>query len=188
MAPAGNAAAKAHTGASGAGSLLVFAGKILHSDMDSVWPDGKPTDQMSTFTGAFKADFTVERAAQHQMALTQEEKNILHGKEGEERAKLMKILIIFGNDFCAEKLVKLGGAPHSNMYIGTDHMAAMIEMFDQCAKAGLKSYAPNTVNPRSYDLYNVQNNAKDMTLIYESHKRQRDLDYVHVLLGAPDLN
>jgi predicted aconitase len=64
----------------------------------------------------------------------------------------------------------------------------MIKMLDECAKAGLKSYAPYTVNPRPYDVYNVQNNPKDMTMIYEGYKLQRDLDYVHVRLGAPDLN
>ena len=38
----------------------------------------------------------------------------------------------------------------------------MINMFQDCADAGLKSYAPYTVNPRCYDVYNVENNAKDM--------------------------
>ncbi|MCP4780797.1 MAG: DUF521 domain-containing protein [Hyphomicrobium sp.] len=67
-------------------------------------------------------------------------------------------------------------------------MSSMIKMFDECAKAGLKAYAPYTVNPRPYDLYNVNNNPGDMELIYEGYKLQRDLDWVHVRLGAPDLN
>jgi hypothetical protein len=33
----------------------------------------------------------------------------------------------------------------------------LIVMLEQCAAAGLKSYAPYTVNPRPYDVYNVQN-------------------------------
>ena len=165
-----------------------YAGKILHSDMDGVGPDGKPTGQRATYTGASQANTKAETAAQHQMTLTQEEQAILDGKEGEEKAKLMKILVAFGNAFGAEKLVELGGAPHSNLYIGADYVKSLIKMLDECAKAGLKSYAPYTVNPRPYDVYNVQNNAKDMTLIYEGYKLQRDLDYVHVRLGAPDLN
>jgi predicted aconitase len=61
-------------------------------------------------------------------------------------------------------------------------------MLEDCADAGLKSYAPYTVNPRPYDVYNVQNNPKDMELIYEGYPLQMKLDYVHSRLGAPDLN
>jgi hypothetical protein len=151
-------------------------------------PDGKPTGQRATFTGASKANAKVEQAMGHKMKLTSEEQAILDGRDGEEKAKLMKILVQFGNVFGAEQLVDLGGAPHSNMFIGAGYMASMIKMLDQCARAGLKSYAPYTVNPRPYDVYNVQNNPKDMTLIYEGYPLQKELDYVHVRLGAPDLN
>ena len=165
-----------------------YAGKILQSDMNGLGPDGKPTGQKATFTGTSKADAKADTSAQHQMTLTQEEQAILEGKEGEEKAKLMKILVAYGNVFGAEKLVDLGGAPHSNLFVGAPYMKSLIQMLDECAKAGLKSYAPYTVNPRPYDVYNVQNNPKDMTLIYEGYTLQRDLDYVHVRLGAPDLN
>ena len=183
----GAATGKASSGASGTGKLPGYARKFLTSDMDGVGPDGKPTGQKATFTGASKAD-SEPHAAGKQMALTQEEQDILDGKEGEEKAKLMKILVAYGNAFGAEKLVDLGGAPHSNMYIGTDYMKSMIAMFDECAKAGLKSYAPYTVNPRPYDLYNVNNNKADMEQIYDGYKLQRELDWVHARLGAPDLN
>jgi hypothetical protein len=122
------------------------------------------------------------------MKLTAEEQAILDGKEGEEKAKLMKILVAFGNVFGAEKLVDLGGAPHSNLFIGAPYMSSMIDMLDACADAGLKSYAPYTVNPRPYDVYNVQNNPEDMKLVYEGYTLQAKLDYVHSRLGAPDLN
>jgi len=97
-------------------------------------------------------------------------------------------VVKFGNTFGADKLVELGGAPHSNMFIGAGYMSSMIDMLDQCAKAGLKSYAPYTVNPRPYDVFNVQNNPKDMELIYEGYPLQKKLEWVHVRLGAPDLN
>ena len=175
-------------GASGTGKLPDYAGKMLHSDMGGIGPDSKPTGQKATYTGASKANAKAEEAMRHKMKLTKEEKAILDGKDGEEKAKLMKILVAFGNTFGAKKLVDLGGAPHSNMFIGAPYMKSMIKMLDECAKAGLKSYAPYTVNPRPYDVYNVQNNAKDMTMIYEGYSLQWDLDYVHVRLGAPDLN
>ncbi len=176
------------SGASGARTLPGYAGKMLHSDMDGIGPDGKPTGQKATYTGASKANVKAEEAMRYKMKLTKEEQAILDGKDGEEKAKLMKILVAFGNTFGAEKLVDLGGAPHSNMFIGAGYMKSLIKMLDECAKVGLKSYAPYTVNPRPYDVYNVQNNAKDMTMIYEGYSLQWDLDYVHVRLGAPDLN
>jgi len=184
----GKATKAAEKTASVGGKLPDFADKMLTSDMVGLGPDGKPTGQKATYTGSSKANTKAEEAMKHKMKLTKEEQAILDGKDGEEKAKLMKILVTFGNTFGAEKLVDLGGAPHSNMFIGAPYMSSMIKMLDQCANAGLKSYAPYTVNPRPYDVYNVQNNAKDMTMIYEGYSRQWDLDYVHVRLGAPDLN
>ncbi len=173
--------------ASGSGEVPDFAEHFLTSDMNGLGPDGKPTGQKMTFTGASQAGATADSAS-HQMTLTQEEQEILDGKEGEEKAKLMKIVVAFGNVFGAEKLVDLGGAPHSNLFIGAPYMSTMIDMLNQCADAGLKSYAPYTVNPRPYDVYNVQNNPLDMELIYQGYSLQMKLDYVHSRLGAPDLN
>ena len=154
-----------------------FAGHMLESDMQGLGPDGKPTGQEAT--GASKANVLAEQAMKHRMKLTKEEEAILNGSEGEEKAKLMKVLVQFGNTFGADELVDLGGAPHSNMFIGASYMSSMINMLDECANAGLKSYATYTVNPRPYDVYNVQNNLKDMELIYEGYPLQKELDYVH---------
>ncbi len=176
------------SGASGTGKVPDFAGNLLDSDMQGLGPDGKPTGQKATFTGVSKANATAEEAAKKQMKLTAEEQAILDGKKGPEMAKLMKIQVLFGNTFGAEKLVDLGGAPHSNLYPGAPYLGSLIRMLDECAKAGLKSYAPYTVNPRPYDAYNVQNNEKEMQIIYEGYPLQKDLDWVHARLGAPDLN
>ncbi len=179
--------ASVSSGASGKGRVPEFAEHFLTSDMNGLGPDGKPTGQKMTFSGASKADATPESAS-GQMKLTAEEQAILDGKEGEEKAKLMKILVALGNVFGAEKLVDLGGAPHSNLFIGAPYMSSMIDMLNACADAGLKSYATYTVNPRPYDVYNVQNNPEDMKLVYEGYSLQAKLDYVHSRLGAPDLN
>ncbi|MEA3274983.1 MAG: aconitase X [Pseudomonadota bacterium] len=165
-----------------------FADKMVTSDMEGLGPDGKPTGMKATFTGASKADSKAEQATRHKMKLTREEQAILDGKEGKEKAKLMKILVDFGNAFGAEELVDLGGAPHSNMFIGAEYMRAMIDMLEECVDVGLKSYATYTVNPRPYDVYNVQNNPQEMKLIYQGYPLQTRLDYIHSQLGAPDLN
>jgi predicted aconitase len=122
------------------------------------------------------------------MRLTREEREILNGSKGEEMAKVMKIVVRHGAALGADRLVDLGGAPHTSLYIGPGYMGPMIKMFDECARAGLKSYAPYTVNPRPYDLYNVNNNPRDFELIYEGYTLQPELEYVHSRLGALDFN
>ena len=174
-------------GSSGTGEVPGFAQHMLTTDMNGIGPDGKPNGQTATFTGASKAGVTAGSASA-KMQLTADEQAILDGKEGPEKAKLMKILVMFGETFGATKLVDLGGAPHSNLFIGAPYLGSLIDMLDQCANAGLKSYATYTVNPRPYDVYNVQNNPKDMEMIYQGYPLQMKLDYVHSALGAPDLN
>ena len=140
------------TAGSGTGKLPEYAKEMRTSDMVGLGPDGKPTGQKATYTGASKANAKAEEAMRHKMKLTKEEQAILDGKDGKEKAKLMKILVAFGNTFGAEKLVDLGGAPHSNMFIGAEYMSSMIKMLDECAKAGLKSYAPYTVGETAFGI------------------------------------
>ena len=163
--------------------LKEFAG-MGHSDMGATDADGNHKPGFSDRSKPKKDD----PKALYQMPLTKEEQDIMDGKKGEELAKVMKIVVAHGNAFHAEKLVDLGGAPHSSLFTGQDYLMPIISMFQQCADAGLKSYAPYTVNPRCYDVYNVENNEKDMKAIYELYAVQRDLDWMHAQLGAPDLN
>jgi predicted aconitase len=181
--PAANAqVAKSSTAGSQKQEVPAYAGKLQHSDGSVVDADG------STKQGFKDTSSKVDPKKPYQMPLTREERDIMAGKKGPELAKVMKIVVAHGNAFGAERLVDLGGAPHCSLYTGTDYMKPMIDLFQECADAGLKTYAPYTVNPRCYDLYNVNNNETDMRLIYEGYRYQRDLDWVHAQLGAPDLN
>jgi predicted aconitase len=168
-----------------AATIPAYAGKLGISDMTAKDADGNPQPGFAhTRSKAQQAD----PKAPYQMPLTKEEQDIMDGKKGPELAKVMKIVVAHGNAFGAERLVDLGGAPHCSLYTGTDYMKPMIDLFQECAEAGLKAYAPYTVNPRCYDMYNVNNNETDFELIYEGYRYQRDLDWVHAQLGAPDLN
>ncbi len=166
-------------------TLPDYAGKIGYSDMTATDANGKP---QPGFADRSNRPDKADPKALYQMPLTKEEQDIMDGKKGPELAKVMKIVVAHGNAFNAEKLVDLGGAPHSSLFTGQDYLVPIIKLFQECADVGLKSYAPYTVNPRCYDLYNVENNAKDMKVIYELYGVQRDLDWVHAQLGAPDLN
>ena len=162
-----------------------YAGKLGYSDMTAMDADGKP---QPGFSHRSSKPQQADPKALYQMPLTKEEQAIMDGKKGPELAKVMKIVVAHGNAFGAEKLVDLGGAPHSSLFTGQDYLLPVIDMLQDCADAGLKAYAPYTVNPRCYDVYNVQNNETDMRIIYEGYKVQRNLDWVHAQLGAPDLN
>jgi predicted aconitase len=179
-------AAPAKTGkatASGSGKVPDYAGKLGYSDGSVTNPDG------STQSGfKHRSNDRADPKAPYNMPLTEEELGIMKGSKGPEMAKIMAIVVAHGNAFGDEKLVDLGGAPHCSLYTGTDYMKPMIDLFQECADAGLKTYAPYTVNPRCYDMYNVNNNETDFQLIYEGYKYQRDLDWVHAQLGSPDLN
>ncbi len=165
--------------------MPAYAGKLGISDMTAKDADG---NAQPGFAHTSSTPRQADPKAPYQMPLTEEEQAILDGKKGPELAKVMKIVVAHGNAFGAERLVDLGGAPHCSLYTGTDYMAPMIKLFQACADAGLKTYAPYTVNPRCYDLYNVNNNETDIELIYEGYRLQRDLDRMHAQLGAPDLN
>jgi predicted aconitase len=162
-----------------------YAGSLQTSDGTIIDADG---NAQPGFAHTSSESQQADPKAPYQMPLIQEEQDIMDGKKGPELAKVMKIVVGHGNAFGAPKLVELGGAPHCSLYTGTDYMKPMIDLFQECADAGLKTYAPYTVNPRCYDVYNVNNNETDMELIYEGYKFQRDLDWVHAQLGAPDLN
>ncbi|WP_191964814.1 aconitase X [Synechococcus sp. RSCCF101] len=192
-AASGSAIAAAPTGRrrspsrGGASDAPAWAPDFKTTDMLGTGPDGAPNGQRATFTGSSMAGATAATAGS-KMTLTPQEQAILDGKEGPEKAKLMTILVRFGETFGATKMVDLGGAPHSNLYIGAPYLESLIVMLEECAAAGLKSYAPYTVNPRPYDVYNVQNNPTEMQLIAEGYPLQMRLDAVHSALGAPDLN
>lgn len=162
-----------------------YAGKLGYSDMTGFDADGNP---QPGFNHRSSKPQQADPKALYQMPLTKEEQAIMDGERGPELAKVMKIVVAHGNAFGAEKLVDLGGAPHSSLFTGQDYLLPVIDLLQECADAGLKAYAPYTVNPRCYDIYNVENNETDMKIIYDGYKVQRDLDWVHAQLGAPDLN
>jgi predicted aconitase len=185
---ASSSAGRAAGQASAAGKkreLPDYAGKLGYSDMTSFDADGNPRPG---FKHRSSKSQLADPKAPYTMPLTEEELGILNGSKGPELAKVMAIVVAHGNAFGAERLVDLGGAPHSSLFTGQEYLLPVINMLQECADAGLKAYAPYTVNPRCYDVYNVENNAKDMEIIYEGYKVQRDLDWVHAQLGAPDLN
>jgi predicted aconitase len=123
----------------------------------------------------------------HQMKLTKEEQDIFDGKKGEVLAKVMQTVVRFGNAFGADKLVDLGGNPHTVLMFGSNAVTPIIDIFNECADAGLKAYAEYTIDPRPYDFYNVELSNEYRFEVQDAYDQQDALDKVHLRLGAKDL-
>ena len=181
---------KVSAGASGSGKPVPdWAKSMRESDMLGIGPDGKPDpDYKATGSGVTPTRTAYDPSQpRHQMKLTREEQAILDGKKGEVLAKVMRTVVDHGNLFGAEKLVDLGGAPHSALFTGTPSMAPLVKILTDCADAGLKSYAPYTINPRPFDLYNVQTEADEQIMIFEGYPLQPEVDHLHARLGGRGL-
>ncbi len=153
----------------------------------NVGPD--PHGAMCTGTGHSKAGVKHSHAvANQQMKLTKEEQDIMDGKKGEALAKVMKTVVAFGNAFGADKLVDLGGNPHTVLMFGSDAVAPVIDIFNECADAGLKAYAPYTIDPRPYDFYNLETSAENQYKLQKTYNLQTEMEMVHLRLGAKDMN
>ena len=95
------------------------------------------------------------------MRLTQEEKDILAGKQGETLAKIMKTVVDFGNIFGAKKLVPITHPSHFVTSFGIGLLKPLFRTMDEIIEAGIKTKEPFTVDPRPIDYSNVKCNLLD---------------------------
>jgi predicted aconitase len=191
FAHAEKAAEKAALGPSGTGKAPDWAThqRLATSDIDGICPDGKPdVNYNANRTGSSSVTSKFDPKKPHQMTLTKGEQDIMDGKKGEALAKVMKIVVMHGNAFGAEKLVELGGSPNSSYFNGPHYIEALIGIFNQCADEGLKTYQPYTINPRPFDLYNVQFEPDEMAMVFNAYTLQPELDAMHNRLGGEGLN
>ena len=95
------------------------------------------------------------------MKLTQEEQDILNGKEGETKAKIMQTVVEFGELFGAEELVPVTNCGHLVTSFGIGLLKPVYRIMDEIIDAGLKTPYPFTVDPRPIDYENVKCNVLD---------------------------
>jgi predicted aconitase len=124
----------------------------------------------------------------HKIKLTKEEQDIMDGKKGDALAKVMKTVSAYGELFGADKLVDLGGNPHTVLMFGSAAVEPIIDIFNECADAGLKSYAEYTIDPRPYDFYNLETAPENQYALQDAYSLQGELEKVHLRLGAKSYN
>ena len=91
-----------------------------------------------------------------QMVLTPEEQDILAGKQGEVKAKMMRTLVEFGDIFGAKKLEKVTHSGHLVTSFGIGLLKPLYKTLDQIIASGLVAEKGFTVDPRPIDYKNVK--------------------------------
>ena len=97
------------------------------------------------------------------MFLTEEQKAILNGSQGETMAKVMKTLVMFGDAFEAEKMVPVTGKyNHLVTSFGLKMMGPVFELMDTLIEAGAVSGQKFSVDPRPLDKNVPKNFLQDL--------------------------
>ena len=160
----------------------------VHCDQFGIDYEGNPIADHLTGTGSDAGLKEHDPEKPHKMTLTQEEQDILNGSQGPVMAKVLKTIVMHGELFGAERLADCGGAPHSSLYTGSPWVEPVLEMFEEIADAGLKAFAPYTVNPMPLDLYAVGQDPVKRNMMLEGYPLQGRLIQVHTRLGARPLD
>jgi len=96
-------------------------------------------------------------AYDYKMKLTAEQKEILDGKQGAVKAKVMETIIRYGDMFEATELVKVThGKGHLVTSFGLSMLKPVYRIMDELIEAGLKVDEGFTVDPRPVDFKNVK--------------------------------
>ena len=90
------------------------------------------------------------------MKLTDEEKDILAGKKGETYAKMMEVLVRYGDAFGATHLAPLTyKKAHFVTSFGLSLLKPVYPLMDELIQAGCKVQEGFTMDPRPLDYKNV---------------------------------
>lgn len=112
------------------------------------------------------------------MELTQEELDILNGKEGETKAKIMKTVVEFGDVFGAKRLVPITHEGHLVTSFGIGLIKPLFRIMDEIIAASIKTVYPFTIDPRPIDYENVKCNVLNKLIfskiMYSQQKRYEE--------------
>jgi len=111
------------------------------------------------------------------MFLTNEEEEILKGKEGLAKKFAMEILIKVGNLFRAKRLIPIKYA-HVHGHYGSLHDAGM-EIIEKFASLGAKYSVPTTINPSSISVEGTE-----ISIPNEYAEKQKRLRIAHEVMGV----
>lgn len=121
--------------------------------------------------------------------LTQEEKDILNGSQGEMIQKVMKTIVLYGEALEAERLVDITGKGHFVITHAIPGISPSMEMLDDLTREGLKTCHPFTLDPAApLDYENWFLTPKQITALDEMYLTQDRYDEKMMQLGLLNMD
>jgi predicted aconitase len=119
--------------------------------------------------------------------LTQEERDILQGKQGPTMQKVMKTVVLYGEALGAERLVDIEGDGHLVIAYAIPGIAPSMEMLDELVAAGLKTKYPFTLDPKPpLDFENWHLSSEQVRVLKQMYRDQARYDERMLQLGLRD--
>ena len=117
-----------------------------------------------------------DQVIQTKMELTQEEEEILAGKQGETMQKVMESIVLYGEIFGARRLLPLNGPVHLVTSFGIPLLKPVFEMMDELVENGIQSKEEFTVDPRPLDYDNVKCNLLEKLVFKIMYGKQKEYE------------
>ena len=119
--------------------------------------------------------------------LTQEERDILQGKQGSTMQRVMETVVLYGEALGAERLVDIEGDGHFVISWAMSGIAPPLEMLDELVVAGLKTKYPFTFDPKApLDFENLFLSQEQEQLLKQLYKDQARYEETMLRLGLRD--
>ena len=124
------------------------------------------------------------------MKLTPEQEDILSGKQGEVKAKMMETIVRYGDIFDAPNLVPVSHpCGHLVTSFGMGLLKPVFRTFDEMIAEGLKVEGGFTMDPRPLDYKNVKCNLLEKAVFnLVMYGKQKDYEERLKKLGLKDIN
>ena len=119
--------------------------------------------------------------------LSEQEWDILHGKQGPTMQKVLNTVVLYGEALAAERLVDIGGVGHFAIPWCAPGIAPPLEMLDELVAASLKTKHPFTLDPRApLDFENLSLRPKQERTLEQMYQEQAQYDERMLQLGLRD--
>ena len=119
--------------------------------------------------------------------LSQEERDILQGKQGLVLQRIMETVVLYGEAMGAERLVDIEGDGHFVIAYAIPGIAPPLEMLDELLAAGLKTRFPFTLDPRPpLDFENWWLRPEQVQMLEEMYQEQMPYEQKLLQLGLRD--
>lgn len=120
------------------------------------------------------------------MNLSDEELEILNGRDGKLMAKCLKTIVKYGEMFGAKRLLDTSNPIHLVTSMGMTGLESCFDMMDELIKGGLKTKLPYTADSRPMDLENITYEDEELESLKKLYKNQKSYEDKIKALGLKD--